>query len=187
MITTNNYEILRNFATQYLKNISIPPMAINNKAIRPRAHMLAAVAALCAISACTGGGSNAGNSSIERHSAAAYADTTHAAGAAPYPSASDGNDDGKKDGVPLGSCSTEGISGDRASVRVNPYYDAGYERGYDDGYLDGEENIRENSYDSRCRYTGYKRRQYKEGYDEGYEAGFDDGYADSGGNPDDEE
>lgn len=173
-------------------------MPINKKAITSRASMLIAVAALCAVCACTshGGGSNAESSSEEKRSAATTNDTSAGYDSTPYPAAdgntndkdmSDNNDDGKKESVPLGSCSTEGIIGDRPSVRVNPYYDAGYERGYDDGYLDGEENTRENSYDSSCRYTGYKRRQYKDGYDEGYEAGFDDGYADSGGNPDDEE
>lgn len=172
-------------------------MTLNKKSITSCASTLIAVAALCAICACTshGGGSNAESCNEDRHSAAD--DTTYASSATPYPSAAGsngydnddkaGNDDGKKEGVPLGSCSTEGMIGDRASVRVSPYYDAGYERGYDDGYLDGEENIREQSYDARCHYTGNKRRQYKEGYDEGYEAGFDDGYADSGGNPDDEE
>lgn len=173
-------------------------MPINKKAITSRASMLIAVAALGTICACTshGNGNDTERTSEERRSAATTDDTSAAYGLTPYPATASETDDnasetddgnGKKEGVPLGSCSTEGMNGDIHSVRVNPYYDAGYERGYEDGYLDGDENIRENSYDSSCRYTGYKRRQYKEGYDEGYEAGFDDGYADSGGNPDDEE
>lgn len=72
-------------------------------------------------------------------------------------------------------------------ISVNPYYDEGYEQGQEDGYNDGIENLRGDSYDDSCHYSGKKRKEYELGYEEGYEAGFDDGFADSGLNSEDEE
>ena len=72
-------------------------------------------------------------------------------------------------------------------LSINPYYDAGYDQGQEDGYYDGIENIRGDSYDDACRYTGKKRKEYELGYEEGYDAGFDDGFADSDYDSEEEE
>lgn len=61
------------------------------------------------------------------------------------------------------------------SVKLSQYYEEGYEKGYDDGEDDAVmENGFGAQFDDKCRYKGWKKKEYELGYEEGYEAGYYD-------------
>lgn len=61
------------------------------------------------------------------------------------------------------------------AVKISRYYEEGYEKGYDDGEDDAVmDNGWGGQFDDKCRYTGWKKKDYQLGYEEGYEAGYYD-------------